>query len=123
VCETDLYAQAHLSSSTALAATNTPLTHHISCPCLHTCARAGELLRLLNSLRESKNEADIKMAYDNHGINKLYYALEHYPHLQLLELPFDGLHLFPDGLLRSEGAWLFYILIKMGLDIKHVNEK
>ena len=96
---------------------HTPSHARVFTPC------AGELLRLLNSLRDSKNEADIKMAYDNHGINKLFYALEQYPHLQLLDLPFDGLHLFPDGLLRSEGAWLFYVLIKMKLDINKVNER
>ena len=96
---------------------HTPSHARVFTPC------AGELLRLLNSLRDSKNEADIKMAYDNHGINKLFYALEQYPHLQLLDLPFDGLHLFPDGLLRSEGAWLFYVLIKMKLDINKVTER
>ena len=41
--------------------------------------------------------------------------------MKLLELPFDALHLFPDGLLRSEGAWLFYVLCKLGLDLKKVD--
>ena len=31
------------------------------------------------------------------------------------------LHVFPDGLLRSEGAWLFYVLFKLGLSMKDVN--
>lgn len=110
------------SVTLAAASTHHHNTHHLM-PVSSLSPCAGELLRLLNSLRDSKNEADIKMAYDNHGINKLFYALEQYPHLQLLDLPFDGLHLFPDGLLRSEGAWLFYVLIKMKLDINKVNER
>ena len=87
-------------------------------PKLHN---AGELHALLRSLRGSRNAAAIKKAYDEHGINKLYYALEYYPHVNLLELPFDTLHLFPDGLLRSEGAWLHYVLIKLGLDLRRVD--
>ena len=35
--------------------------------------------------------------------------------------PREGLHLLPDGLLRSEGAWLFYVLAKLGLDYEAVN--
>jgi hypothetical protein len=84
---------------------------------------ATELHTLLTRLRGASNSADLKRAYDEHGINKLYYALEYYPHVKLLELPFDALHLFPDGLLRSEGAWLFYVLIKLGLDLKQVDAR
>ena len=80
-----------------------------------------ELLSLLKGLRGVSDAKALKRAYDDHGINKLYYALEYYPHLKLLELPFDALHLFPDGLLRSEGAWLFYVLAKLGLDLKKVD--
>jgi hypothetical protein len=84
---------------------------------------ATELHALLSSLRGATDAKAIKRAYDEHGINKLYYALEYYPHLNLLELPFDALHLFPDGLLRSEAAWLFYVLIKLGLNLKDVDER
>ena len=84
---------------------------------------AAELLTLLQSLRGASDAKAIKAAYDEHGINKLYYALEYYPHLKLLELPQDALHLFPDGLLRSEGAWLFYVLCKLGLDLKSVDQR
>ena len=83
----------------------------------------GQLLSLLRSLRSAGTAKDIKLAYDEHGINKLYYALEYYPHVKLLELPFDSLHLFPDGLLRSEGAWLFYVLGKLGLNLKNVDAR
>ena len=86
-----------------------------------TLRDAGELKRLLTSLRGATDAKAIKDAYDEHGINKLYFALDYYPHLNILELPFDRLHLFPDGLLRSEGAWLFYVLAKLGLDLKKVD--
>ena len=97
------------------------------CPRLQDAAPrlrdASALHALLSSLRGATDAKDIKRAYDEHGINKLYYALEYYPHLNVLELPFDALHLFPDGLLRSEGAWLFYVLIKLGLNLKDVDER
>ena len=35
--------------------------------------------------------------------------------------PVDLLHLFPDGLLRSELAWLLFIFIKMGLKLDTLN--
>jgi hypothetical protein len=84
---------------------------------------ATELHNLLNSLRGTTDAAAITRAYKDHGINKLYYALEYYPHVKLLELPWDVLHLFPDGLLRSEGAWLFYVLAKLGLDLRQVDAR
>ena len=84
---------------------------------------ATELHALLTSLRGVSDAKALKRAYDEHGINKLYYALEYYPHVELLELPFDALHLFPDGLLRSEGAWLFYVLAKLGLDLSKVDAR
>ena len=37
-------------------------------------------------------------------------------------LPQDLLHLFPDGLLRSEGAWLIYTLAKLGLKVDSINQ-
>jgi hypothetical protein len=36
--------------------------------------------------------------------------------------PQDGLHLGPDGLLRSECAWLLFVLARLGLDYDVVNE-
>jgi hypothetical protein len=56
--------------------------------------------------------------FTEHGLNKLYFAMDpkYIPHLDpSVVAPQDLLHLFPDGLLRSEGAWLFYILFAMGL--------
>ena len=56
------------------------------------------------------------------GLTKLYCALEFIKNCNpTTDTPVDILHLFPDGLLRSEGAWLFYIFFKMGLDISTVN--
>lgn len=37
--------------------------------------------------------------------------------------PPDNLHLFADGLLRSECAWLFYVLIKLGLNLDDANKQ
>lgn len=37
--------------------------------------------------------------------------------------PVDLLHVFPDGLLRSEGAWLVYVLAKLGLAVTAINER
>ena len=37
-------------------------------------------------------------------------------------LPQDVLHLFPDGLLRSEAAWLIYTLAKLGLSVDSINQ-
>lgn len=34
----------------------------------------------------------------------------------------DLLHLFPDGLLRSEAAWLIYTLAKLGLSVATINQ-
>ena len=32
------------------------------------------------------------------------------------------MHLFPDGILRSEGAWLVYVMAKLGLKVASINE-
>ena len=59
------------------------------------------------------------------GLNKLFFAFdpEYIPHVCPADIaPQDALHLFPDGILRSEGAWLVYILIKLGLTIDQMNE-
>ena len=56
------------------------------------------------------------------GLTKLYCALEYIRHCDpTTDTPVDVLHVFPDGLCRSEGAWLFYILFKMGLTADEVN--
>lgn len=58
------------------------------------------------------------------GLSSLYFAMdpEYIPHCDpCRDLIHDGLHQFGDGLLRSEGAWLFYVLIKLGLSIDRVN--
>jgi hypothetical protein len=58
------------------------------------------------------------------GLNKIEFAFdpEYIPHVNPIKIaPQDCLHLFPDGLLRSEGAWLFYILFCMGLSMEDAN--
>ena len=46
---------------------------------------------------------------------------DYIPHVLPSNIPEDGLHLGPDGILRHEGAWLFYNLIKLGLNLDVVN--
>ena len=78
------------------------------------------LRELAGKLSKKRSEQLMK---DN-GLNKLFFAF----HPVLIPLvdptniaPQDILHLFPDGLLRHEGAWLIYILLKLGLSISMVN--
>ena len=66
-----------------------------------------------------------KATFQSEGLNKLYFALdpEYIPHINPVTIaPQDGLHLFPDGLLRSELAWLMYILCKLGLKLSAVDQ-
>ena len=58
------------------------------------------------------------------GLNSLYYAMDpaYIPHVDITkDAVQEGLHLFGDGLLRSEGAWMFYLFIKLGLKLDVVN--
>ena len=66
----------------------------------------------------------LKSTFQTEGLNKLYFALdpEYFPHINPVTIsPQDVLHLFPDGLLRSELAWLMYILHKYGLLMSDVD--
>lgn len=69
------------------------------------------------------NPAEAPTLFKLHGLNKVIFALDpdYLPHVDPTKIPEDGLHLGPDGVLRHEGAWLFYILFKLGLDINAVN--
>ena len=58
------------------------------------------------------------------GFNKAFFAMdpEYVPHVSPTEdFPEDALHLGPDGLLRSEAAWLIHQLAKMGLKTDTIN--
>jgi hypothetical protein len=66
-----------------------------------------------------------KPTFRAEGLNKLYFALdpEYVLHINPVTIaPQDALHLFPDGLLRSELAWLMYILCKLGLMLSAVDQ-
>jgi hypothetical protein len=81
-----------------------------------------EVKDVLESARAAGSDTERKRIMKDAGFTKLYFALEFIKHCDpTTATPVDILHLFPDGLLRSEGAWLFYILIKMGLDVDVVN--
>ena len=81
------------------------------------------LRQVLERLR-SMPAATAKPLMKQYGITKLHFPLDpaYIPHTDpTTDTPVDGLHAFPDGLLRSEGAWLFFCLFKLGLDLHKVN--
>ena len=77
------------------------------------------LLTQLEQLRSGKmsDAAKKQLAHDlGISLNSLYFALDpaYIPHINPITItPEDILHLFPDGLLRSELAWLIYIFCNM----------
>ena len=82
--------------------------------------------RLMDELAKAR-KATTKTARDSYmktfGFNTLHYAWDplYIPFVDPACVPQDILHLFPDGLLRSEGAWLFYIFLNLGLSLDRVN--
>lgn len=85
-----------------------------------------QLLLELGRLRAGVSATELACVYHDLGLNKLYFALdpEYVPHIDPITIaPQDVLHLFPDGLLRSELAWLMYILIKLGFDLAELNAR
>ena len=85
------------------------------------------LKSVLQRLRQGVSATEDKRLRHDYGINKLHAAIDpdHLHHVDpTTYLPQDLLHVFPDGLLRSEGAWLFYILInQFKLSIDKVNAR
>lgn len=84
----------------------------------------GELHATLTRLRAGVSATEQKRTFQDKGLNKLYFALdpEYISHVNPVTIaPQDALHLFPDGLLRSELAWLMYILASMGLSFEAVD--
>jgi hypothetical protein len=86
----------------------------------HLAATAECAAMLAGKLSKAESE---RIMHDN-GLNKLVFAF-HPEFIPLVDptniAPQDILHLFPDGLLRHEGAWLVYILLKLGLKISEIN--
>lgn len=88
----------------------------------YTQRTTAELVAMAKAMRRAgpkERERLMKAA----GFNKIYYAWdpEYIEGADPASVPTDLLHLFPDGLLRSEAAWLFFILFALGLDIDRVN--
>lgn len=80
----------------------------------------------LKRLRAGVSAVDMRRSFHDYGLNKLYFALdpEYFPHIDPCTIaPQDLLHLYPDGLLRSELAWLIFIFCKMGLDLDTTNAR
>ena len=83
-----------------------------------------ELKEVIAKLR--RGEGDSKKIMHDHGLNKLFFALDpdYIPHVDPTTIaPIDLLHLFPDGLLRSELAWMLFIFMKMGLKTEAINTR
>ena len=83
-----------------------------------------ELKEVIAKLR--KGEGNSKKIMHDHGLNKLFFALDpdYIPHVDPTTIaPIDLLHLFPDGLLRSELAWMLFIFMKMGLKTDAINTR
>ncbi len=83
-----------------------------------------DLSIVLQRLKNAGTE-EAKILKQQHGLNKTVFAFDpqYIPHVIPTSVaPQDGLHWGPDGLLRSEGAWLHYVLFKLGLDPARENE-
>ena len=103
------------SPSPAAAKSARAATAFVQHPWLHVKA-------VLERTRSAKSAAAQKEIMSAEGLTKLYCALEYIRHCDpTTDTPVDVLHVFPDGLCRSEGAWLFYILFKLGLTADQVN--
>ena len=106
------------------AATCAPIPGAAKCARVHTpeLREGARVLQLLRSLRGSTDSKAVAAAFKEHGVNTLYSALENVPHIDVSDFaPEDALHLFPDGLLRSQGAWLVYRLNQLGLSPAVIN--
>ena len=80
---------------------------------------------MLEKLRAGVSSTELKRIFHDKGWNKLYFALDpdYIPHIDPTTIsPQDLLHAFPDGLLRSELAWLMYTFGKLGLDFNLVDK-
>ena len=86
----------------------------------------SELKAEIDELREGVSATELKKKFHDLGLNKLYFALDpaYVPHIDPTTIaPQDLLHLLPDGLLRSELAWLMYVLCSMGFDLNRLNAR
>lgn len=126
-CRACLYNSTHAAAGSPLSWHKSPAPTAGSCKSarrafsLRTWPQLQSVLRLLAG-KLSKAESE-RIMHDN-GLNKLVFAF-HPEFIPLVDptniAPQDILHLFPDGLLRHEGAWLVYILLKLGLKISEIN--
>ena len=87
------------------------------------------LKEVLDKLRHQKltpKQRDALMAAHSIKKDKLYCVLdpEYIPYVNPPHhAPVDLLHVFPDGILRSEGAWMFHTFGLHGFDIASFNER
>ena len=94
-----------------------------SARCSGPSLRSWPMLKALLERCCKLNKKEKKKIFTETGINKRVFAFDpaYIPHVTPTNIaPQDILHLFPDGILRSECAWMFYILIKLGLKLPAV---
>lgn len=80
----------------------------------------------LERLRAGVSAGELKKKFHDLGLNKLYFALDpaYIPYVDPTQIaPQDLLHLLPDGLLRSELAWLMYVLCRSGFNLDRLNRR
>jgi hypothetical protein len=79
----------------------------------------GTLKAQLDTMCGARTKKDLERLSDSYGIKitkiRAYaWNPEYNPLVDPTDIPEDGLHLFGDGLLRSEGAWCVFDLCKNG---------
>lgn len=80
----------------------------------------------LDAARAKPEGKERKAVMDAHGLKRLIFAFhpDLVPHIDPATIaPQDVLHAFPDGILRSQMAWVFYIFCKLGLKLSVVNAR
>jgi hypothetical protein len=88
--------------------------------------RTWQELKSTISKMEKASKTVAKKIKRDHGLNKSIFPFhpDYFPHIDpCCVAPQDLLHLFPDGLLRSECAWMLYIFFSMGLCLDRFNEE
>jgi hypothetical protein len=99
-----------------------PYSHHrqLCTECEPFHLRSDDTLRAqVEAIKGCKTKADAERICADYGIkhekvHSYTWNSEYIPFVCTTDIPEDGLHLFGDGLLRSEGAWMINDLCKGG---------
>ena len=93
----------------------------VSVPELRTWEAMNEVIEAARAASGPERKAIM----EQHGLKRLYFAFhpDLIPCNPAIVAPQDALHLFPDGLLRTQKAWTLYIFFRMGLKLSVVNAR